>query len=291
MGLFSSLSAKSWREKLGGFFSKGSTLIDIPALEELLLESDLSFSHVENLVAAVKTQKPESQEAALSILETELVAIAQKVNHPQPFLPSPACILLLGVNGSGKTTTAARLAYFYKQQGINVILAAGDTFRAGAVDQLKLWAQRANVPCVAQGQGADAAAVAYDAWERAKRENALLIIDTAGRMQNKGPLMEQLHKLVRIISRDGQGAPHQSWLVIDGNTGQNALSQAKEFNEVVPLNGLIVTKLDGTARGGAALSGAVELNIPLRFVGVGEKMEDLRAFNLKEYVQTLLRGE
>lgn len=290
MGLFSSLSAKTWREKLGQFFSRDSSVMDVQMLEELLLESDLSFDVVEKVIETIKRQHPQSKEEALSLIESELLTRFASVQHPLPLIQSPRCILMLGVNGSGKTTTSARLAHYYKKQGFHVILAAADTFRAGAVDQLILWSQRINVPCVSQGMGADPAAVAFDAWEKAKKENAILIIDTAGRMHNKGPLMEQLTKLVRVIARDGMGAPHQSWLVVDGNTGQNAITQAKEFHQVVPLNGLIVTKLDGTAKGGAALSGAHEMNVPLRFVGVGEKIDDLQEFNLSHYVHGMISG-
>jgi len=197
-------------------------------------------------------------------------------------------ILMVGVNGAGKTTTAGKLAHFYKAQGRQVMLAAGDTYRAAAVEQLKTWGARNNVDVVAQQTGADSASVIFDAVTSAKARGAdLLIADTAGRLQNKTNLMQELEKIVRVVNRIDDSAPHAVLLVIDGGTGQNALAQAREFKRSVPVSGLIVTKLDGTAKGGVMFALARELALPIHFIGVGETLDDLRPFDATSFVDAI----
>lgn len=201
---------------------------------------------------------------------------------------SPEVILVVGVNGVGKTTTIAKLARYYKDEGKKVVLAAADTFRAAASEQLTIWAERADVPIVKHKEGADPAAVVFDALASAKARNAdIVIIDTAGRLHTKTNLMEELKKIGRVADKQVPGAPHQTLLVLDGTTGQNAVSQAKLFGQAVPVTGIVVTKLDGTAKGGVVISIKEELGVPVRWIGVGEKMDDLRPFNAKDFANAL----
>lgn len=201
---------------------------------------------------------------------------------------SPVVILVVGVNGVGKTTTIAKLAHYYKDEGKKVVLAAADTFRAAASEQLTIWAERADVPIVKHKEGADPAAVVFDALASAKARNAdIVIIDTAGRLHTKTNLMEELKKIGRVADKQVPGAPHQTLLVLDGTTGQNAVSQAKLFGQAVPVTGIVVTKLDGTAKGGVVISIKEELGVPVRWIGVGEKMDDLRPFNAKDFANAL----
>ena len=201
----------------------------------------------------------------------------------------PAVILVVGVNGVGKTTSIGKLAHRFKSEGKKVVLGAADTFRAAAVDQLKLWGERVDVPVVSQGMGADPAAVAYDTLESAKAQGAdVVIIDTAGRLHNKVGLMNELTKIKRVMDKIIIGAPHEVWLVIDGSTGQNALLQAQQFSQATLLTGLIVTKLDGTAKGGAVISVCDQVKVPVRYIGVGEKMENLQDFSPLEFIDSLL---
>lgn len=203
-------------------------------------------------------------------------------------LHHPEVILVVGVNGVGKTTTIAKLAHYYADQGKKVIIAAADTFRAAAADQLSVWGQRINVPVIKHKEGADPAAVVYDAMEAAKARNAdFVIVDTAGRLHTKVNLMEELKKIGRVANNHVEGAPHQTLLVLDGTTGQNAVSQAKLFGEAVPVNGIVVTKLDGTAKGGVVISIKEELGVPVRWIGIGEGMDDLRPFYAKEFAAAL----
>jgi fused signal recognition particle receptor len=198
-------------------------------------------------------------------------------------------ILLVGVNGSGKTTSAAKLANLYRCEGKKVLMVAGDTFRAAAVEQLEVWAQRAGVDLIKQQAGSDPSALFFDAMNSARaREFDVVIGDTAGRLHNKFNLMEELNKIYRVIGRNIPGAPHQVLLVIDATTGQNAMTQAKSFNEALPLSGLILTKLDGTARGGIVVGIQDSLDIPVRYIGTGEKMEDLAPFNAEDFVNALM---
>ncbi|MEL0242742.1 MAG: signal recognition particle-docking protein FtsY, partial [Pelagibacteraceae bacterium] len=198
-------------------------------------------------------------------------------------------ILVVGVNGAGKTTTIGKLAHRFKQQGLSVMLAAGDTFRAAAVEQLQAWGDSNQVPVIAQHTGADSASVLYDALEAAAaREVDVLIADTAGRLQNKAHLMEELSKVVRVMRKQNATVPHETLLVLDAGTGQNAVSQALEFDQAVGITGVAVTKLDGTARGGVMFAIANRLKRPIRFIGVGEQLDDLRDFSAQEFVNALL---
>jgi fused signal recognition particle receptor len=201
----------------------------------------------------------------------------------------PAVILVLGVNGVGKTTQTAKLAHRLKRGGRRVLLAAADTYRAGAVEQLAIWADRLGVPCVTGQQGGDPAAVAFDAIEAAAARGAdVVLVDTAGRLHTQGNLMDELRKVVRVVSRKRPGAPHEALLVLDGTVGQNALQQGRAFADAVPLTGVIVTKLDGTAKGGAAIAVRRELGVPIRFIGVGEALDDLEPFDAVRFAERLL---
>jgi fused signal recognition particle receptor len=204
------------------------------------------------------------------------------------FPETPHIILVVGVNGVGKTTTIGKLAHRYKSAGKSVLLGAADTFRAAAVDQLKIWSERANVPIIEQGQNADPAAVAFDTVAAAKARGAnLSIIDTAGRLHNKKALMDELSKIKRVLSKVVPGAPHEVLLVLDASTGQNALQQARAFTEAVDITGLVLTKLDGTAKGGIVLGISHELSVPVKYIGLGEGMEDLQVFDKKAFVYAL----
>lgn len=219
-----------------------------------------------------------------------MVSLFEPSSDPTLLDPQrPSIWLMVGVNGTGKTTTAGKFAYLMKQQGYEVILGAADTFRAAAVEQLQLWGQRAGAEVVSQGTGADSAAVAYDTVQAAiARNRDLAIIDTAGRLHNKSNLMRELEKVVRVIQRERVDAPHQVWLVIDATTGQNGLAQAEVFLKVVRVTGIVLTKLDGTAKGGIALSIKRHLGLPIRFIGVGEKVDDLMPFDAESYVRAIL---
>ena len=220
---------------------------------------------------------------------TEMLGAQEEVLE----LHKPEVILVVGVNGVGKTTTIAKLAHYYAEQGKKVIIAAGDTFRAAASEQLSIWADRVGVSIVKHKEGADPAAVVFDACASAVAKEAdLVIVDTAGRLHTKVNLMEELKKIGRVADKQISGAPHQTLLVLDGTTGQNAVSQAKLFGEAVPVTGIVVTKLDGTAKGGVVISIKEELGVPVRWIGVGEQMDDLRPFNAKEFANALFdKGE
>ncbi len=220
---------------------------------------------------------------------TEMLGAQEEVLE----LHKPEVILVVGVNGVGKTTTIAKLAHYYAEQGKKVIIAAGDTFRAAASEQLSIWADRVGVSIVKHKEGADPAAVVFDACASAVAKEAdLVIVDTAGRLHTKVNLMEELKKIGRVADKQIPGAPHQTLLVLDGTTGQNAVSQAKLFGEAVPVTGIVVTKLDGTAKGGVVISIKEELGVPVRWIGVGEQMDDLRPFNAKEFANALFdKGE
>ena len=220
---------------------------------------------------------------------TEMLGAQEEVLE----LHKPEVILVVGVNGVGKTTTIAKLAHYYAEQGKKVIIAAGDTFRAAASEQLSIWADRVGVSIVKHKEGTDPAAVVFDACASAVAKEAdLVIVDTAGRLHTKVNLMEELKKIGRVADKQIPGAPHQTLLVLDGTTGQNAVSQAKLFGEAVPVTGIVVTKLDGTAKGGVVISIKEELGVPVRWIGVGEQMDDLRPFNAKEFANALFdKGE
>ena len=223
-------------------------------------------------------------------LFTEDAQGAATANEPAP--GQPRVIMVVGVNGVGKTTSIGKLAWRYKQAGKRVLLGAADTFRAAAIDQLKIWSERAGVDIIAQHMGADPAAVAFDTLEAAVARNSeMVIIDTAGRLHNKRGLMEELTKIRRVMDRIVPGAPHEVLLVLDGSTGQNAVEQAKQFTSATDVTGLVLTKLDGTAKGGVVLAISDQLSIPVRFIGIGEKMEDLQDFEVIEFIDSLLPAD
>nr|WP_101494359.1 signal recognition particle-docking protein FtsY [Sulfobacillus thermosulfidooxidans] len=263
-------------------------------LEEILFEADLGYDTVDYLLTQlreeVRISHPQRADDVIELLRRIMVDLFEKASDPTLLDPQrPSIWLMVGVNGTGKTTTAGKFAYMMKRQGYQVILGAADTFRAAAVEQLQEWGQRAGVDVISQGAGADSAAVAYDTVQAAiARSRDLAIIDTAGRLHNKSNLMQELQKVVRVIRRERPDAPHQVWLVIDATTGQNGLAQAQVFLEAVQVTGIVLTKLDGTAKGGIALSIKRELGVPIRFIGVGEKVEDLMPFDAESYVRAIL---
>ena len=267
------------------------TLLD--EIETLLITSDFGMSVTEEVVQALtkamSRKSLKDAEAVREALKTTLVQMIEPSALPLPQTDAePLVVLMVGVNGAGKTTTAGKLAHRFKSEGRQVILAAGDTYRAAAVEQLKTWGERNGVDVVAQQTGADSASVIFDALSSAKAKGAdVLIADTAGRLQNKANLMQELEKIVRVMNRIDESAPHSVLLVIDGGTGQNALVQAREFKNSVPVSGLVVTKLDGTAKGGVMFALARELDLPIHFIGVGEQLDDLRPFDAKAYVEAI----
>jgi len=267
------------------------TLLD--EIETLLITSDFGMSVTEEVVQALtkamSRKSLKDAEAVREALKTTLVQMIEPSALPLPQTDAePLVVLMVGVNGAGKTTTAGKLAHRFKSEGRQVMLAAGDTYRAAAVEQLKTWGERNGVDVVAQQTGADSASVIFDALSSAKAKGAdVLIADTAGRLQNKANLMQELEKIVRVMNRIDESAPHSVLLVIDGGTGQNALMQAREFKNSVPVSGLVVTKLDGTAKGGVMFALARELGLPIHFIGVGEQLDDLRPFDAKAYVEAI----
>ncbi len=265
----------------------------ISELEETLYTADFGIETteaiVESIQVAYRKNREMRQREGAEIGKTILV---DALENSEGRLPSPEhkpeVISLIGVNGSGKTTTAAKLGKMLKDQGHTVLVAACDTFRVAANEQLIAWCDRLKLPIITSHQGADAAAVAFDAYAAAKSRGVdYLILDTAGRLHTKGYLMEELAKIQRVLKKQDEGAPHHSWLVIDGSIGTNSIQQAKQFNEVFPLSGLVVTKLDGTSKGGAIVAIFRELEIPVYFVGLGEKPEDLKPFDREDYASAV----
>ena len=272
--------------------TKTTQVIDDDFYEELtdiLILSDAGVAAATKMIDALKekvaAQKVKDAAVAKDLLKQIMV---EEMNIPRPPLHWPMVMLVVGVNGVGKTTTVGKLALRFKEVGRSVTLAAADTFRAAADDQLQVWAERADVPLIKQQHGADPAAVVFDAITSAKARNTdLLIVDTAGRLHNKKNLMDELAKIRRVINREFPEAAVRSMLVLDATTGQNGLMQAKMFKEVADINGIILTKLDGTAKGGIALAIRQELNVPVWYVGVGEGIDDLQSFNAQEFVEAL----
>ncbi|MBC5857443.1 signal recognition particle-docking protein FtsY [Campylobacter jejuni] len=253
-------------------------------LEEILLEADVSYEIVEEIIYYLPPQNEVKKEDLKRVMGSYFLYEKKETNEEKPFVE-----LILGVNGAGKTTSIAKLAYLYKNQNQKVILGACDTFRAGAIEQLKLWAQKVDVDIVLTAQGCDPSAVAFDTISKAKAKDFdRVIIDTAGRLQNQKNLAHELEKIVRISNKALEGAPHRKILVLDGTQGNAGILQAKAFNELVKLDGVIITKLDGTAKGGALFSIARELELPIFYVGVGEQMTDLQEFNASAYLDILL---
>lgn len=315
MGFFDKLFGRKEKESLDqglektkqGFFTKitkaiaGKSTVDeevLDSLEEALVGADVGIETtvalIDKLSERVKRDKYLDTAELNNILQEELAGLL--VDTPDGLtrgfdlkgMPKPYVLLVVGVNGVGKTTTIGKLAHQFKLAGKSVLLGAADTFRAAAVDQLTIWSERVGVPIVKQPMGSDPASVAFDAVQSGMARGAdIIIIDTAGRLHNKAYLMEELSKIKRVIQKLLPEAPHEVLLVLDGSTGQNALEQAKHFTAATDVTGLAITKLDGTAKGGVVLAISHQMNIPVRYIGVGEKMEDLLVFNKREFVKSL----
>ncbi|CCP08852.1 Cell division protein ftsY homolog [Erwinia amylovora MR1] len=290
------------RTNLGsGFISlfRGKKIDDelFEELEEQLLIADVGVETTRRIIGNLTNQASRKQlrdaEALYGLLKTDMAEILAKVEAPLDISgKTPFVILMVGVNGVGKTTTIGKLARQFQAEGKSVMLAAGDTFRAAAVEQLQVWGQRNHIPVVAQHTGADSASVIFDAIQAAKARHVdVLIADTAGRLQNKAHLMEELKKITRVMKKLDDSAPHEVMLTIDASTGQNAISQTKLFHEAVGLTGITLTKLDGTAKGGVIFSVADQFTIPIRYIGVGEGIEDLRPFKADDFIEALFARE
>ena len=304
MGFFAKLKAgldKTRKNILGGVDGVlgAFTKIDedlFEELEEALIMADLgvqtTMDIVENLRKRVKREHATDPSLIKGMLIDEITAILEEGAEEEESLPNPSVLLVIGVNGVGKTTTIGKLAHNYKEEGKSVMLAAADTFRAAAIDQLEIWGERNNVPVIKQAENSDPAAVVFDAVHEARKQNAdLLICDTAGRLHNKKNLMEELKKIARVIEREYPAAHKEVYLVLDATTGQNALQQAKLFKEVADITGIVLTKLDGTAKGGIVVAIKSELQIPVRYIGVGEGIHDLQKFNAAEFAGALFGKE
>ncbi|MDA9226355.1 signal recognition particle-docking protein FtsY [Ascidiaceihabitans sp.] len=286
---------------LGRMFGQGETkevvrrVLDdemLEQLEELLISTDMGVDtalRVTANMAESRMGKKLSVDEIKSLLAAEIARIMEPVARPLPIYPkTPQVVLVVGVNGSGKTTTIGKLASQFRAAGKNVVIAAGDTFRAAAVEQLQVWGERAGVPVLTAPEGSDPASLAYDAMTKAHEDGAdLLLIDTAGRLQNRGDLMEELEKIVRVIRKKDETAPHNTLLVLDATTGQNAVNQVKVFQEVSDVSGLVMTKLDGTAKGGVLVSLADKFGLPIHAIGVGEQIDDLSPFDPEEFAAAL----
>jgi fused signal recognition particle receptor len=293
------------------FFSKitrllvGKSRVDqdvLDELEEILITADVgvetTLKIIDRIEARVSRDRVINSEELNQILRDEIIALLEenaanfegKLKVEKPADGNPYVLMVVGVNGVGKTTTIGKLAHQMKQAGLKVVLGASDTFRAAAVDQLIIWSDRVGVPIVQQGMGADPASVAFDALQSAKAQGAdVVIIDTAGRLHNKVNLMQELSKIKRVMDKVVPNAPHEILLVLDGSTGQNAYEQAKQFAQATDINALAVTKLDGTAKGGVVIGISDQMKIPVKYIGVGEKMEDLQLFDRKAFVETLFK--
>jgi fused signal recognition particle receptor len=319
MGFFDKLFGKQEKQSLDeglkktkeGFFAKitkvfaGKNTVDdevLDNLEEALITADVGLDTtikiINNIEARVKNEKYVTEAELNTILQQEIKNVlidADDTSYKNFEIPQgkkPYVILVIGVNGVGKTTTIGKLAHNYKKAGYNVILGAADTFRAAAVDQLTIWSERVGVPIVKQNMGSDPSAVAFDTVTSAIAKGSdIVIIDTAGRLHNKAYLMEELTKIKRVIKKVIPEAPHEVMLVLDGSTGQNALEQAKQFTAATDVTSLAITKLDGTAKGGIVLAIAHQFKIPVKFIGVGEKIDDLLIFDKQEFVDSLFRLE
>ncbi len=281
--------------------TSGKSKIDdgmLEHLEEILLSSDVgtvtTSMVLENMKRRVKEEKFESSDQLLALLRDEITKVLQINGNEEPdtvasvLESKPWVVMVVGVNGVGKTTTIGKLAYQYRIAGSKVLIGAADTFRAAANEQLEVWAHRANVEIIQQQRGADPASVAFDTLNSALAKEAdVVIIDTAGRLHTKTNLMEELKKIKRVIEKRLPGAPHEILLVLDATTGQNGLHQARQFHESVGLTGLVITKLDGTAKGGIVLAVGNELDIPVKYIGVGESIEDLQPFRRREFVEAM----
>ena len=274
-----------------GYADIDDDLID--DLEETLLMADVGVKTTETLIAAVrkgiKQKEIRTPEDLIPFLEKEIVRILEEGENTFHMAEQgPTVLLVVGTNGVGKTTTIGKLSAYYRRQGKSVLLAAADTFRAAAIDQLEIWGKRADAQVIKHGEGSDPAAVVFDALQAAKARNIdIVIVDTAGRLQTKSNLMQELEKIYRVIGREIPAAPHETLLVLDAGTGQNAISQAELFTQAAPVSGVVLTKLDGTAKGGVTIGIKSQLSIPIKWIGVGEGMDDLRPFYAEDFVSAL----
>ena len=292
LGLGLRKTRESFLARIRSVLRSGAKLDEIyEGLEEALIGADVGVETSLKLTEAVRARlKNDARpEVIRDALKDEIAAMLEKVERPMADPQgAPLVVMMVGVNGVGKTTSVAKLAARFKQERGPVIVAAADTFRAAAIEQLEVWCKRVEVEIIKQKQGSDPAAVAFDAVKAAvARKAGTVLIDTAGRLQTKVNLMEELNKIGRVVGRELPGAPHETWLVLDATTGQNALSQAKIFNEAVKLTGVVLAKLDSTAKGGVVIGIAGQLGVPVRFVGLGESIEDLREFDAREFVDAL----
>jgi fused signal recognition particle receptor len=265
--------------------------VDWDELEESLIRADLGVSMTQRILSALQARGDKmTAESVVSVAQEEILKVLPRDNLMlRPLASKPKVVLIVGVNGTGKTTSSAKLAGFLKRKGHSVLLAAADTFRAAAIEQLGVWAERLSVPIVQGQYNGDPAAVCFDGYQRADRENIeFLLCDTAGRLHTKTNLMGELAKVKRTLAKCDPTAPHECLLVVDATTGANALQQAREFHQVVQLTGLIVTKLDGSGKGGCVVAIQNELGIPTRFIGTGEKLEDLAFFESRQFVEQML---
>jgi fused signal recognition particle receptor len=286
------------KKKLGDGLSSlviGKKKIDEDLLEELemlLIGSDIGIQTTDKVIEIVRKKASrkelKDEDSLYQLIKEELESLLIKESLLQPSSNNPFVILVVGINGAGKTTTIGKLAKLFQGEGKSVMLAAGDTFRAAAVEQLQVWGERNDIPVIAQKTGADAASVVYDAYQSAiAKDIDILIADTAGRLHTQDNLMQELEKIKRVLKKHNEDAPHETLLVIDGGSGQNAIQQANEFHKSINLTGLAITKLDGTAKGGVLFSISDSLKLPIRYIGVGEAIEDLKPFNAKDFVNAL----
>ncbi len=286
------------KKKLGDGLSSliiGKKKIDEDLLEELeilLISSDIGIETTDKVIESVRKKASrkelKDEDSLYQLIKVELESLLLTENLLEPSSEMPFVILVVGINGAGKTTTIGKLAKLFQSEGKSVMLAAGDTFRAAAVEQLQVWGERNDIPVIAQKTGADAASVVYDAYQSAiAKKIDILIADTAGRLHTQDNLMQELEKIKRVLRKNNENAPHETLLVIDGGSGQNAVQQANEFNKSIGLSGLAITKLDGTAKGGVLFSISDSLKLPIRYIGVGEAIEDLKPFNAKDFINAL----
>ena len=286
------------KKKLGDGLSSlviGKKKIDDDLLEELemlLIGSDIGIQTTDKVIEVVRKKASrkelKDEDSLYQLIKEELESLLIKENLLEPSSEIPFVILVVGINGAGKTTTIGKLAKLFQSEGKTVMLAAGDTFRAAAVEQLQIWGERNDIAVIAQKTGADAASVVYDAYQSAIAKKVdILIADTAGRLHTQDNLMQELEKIKRVLKKHNEDAPHETLLVIDGGSGQNAIQQANEFHKSINLSGLAITKLDGTAKGGVLFSISDSLKLPIRYIGVGEAIEDLKPFNAKDFVDAL----